>query len=364
MIRELQINGFKRFSSHTFKMAPLTVLAGMNGAGKTSVIHSFLLAREASKLGNQIVELNGPYGLELGTFEDIQNWDAPDSVQFNMEDQNNVRYLWDLRGNPAALYANIDQSPEIPPTAFGSEGRMFQYLCAERLGPRSTLGSIALPPDLLEVGTCGEYSAQLLYALGSSPVDDLRRCPGAGENDAALIKFEAERWLSRIAREVQIDTEPLAITTINALRFRVPGGAWVRPPNMGFGITYALPVILAGLTANQGGLLIVENPEAHLHPSGQSNMGHFLATIAAAGIQVIVETHSDHVLNGIRRAIGEARVLSASDALVHFFDADGTAPQLLKFTETGGVDSWPPGFFDQYQLDVTALTRVRRPRQT
>jgi predicted ATPase len=161
---------------------------------------------------------------------------------------------------------------------------------------------------------------------------------------------------------VQIDAESLSISTATTLRFRTPDGQWVRPPNMGFGVTYALPVILAGLTAGKDGLLIVENPEAHLHPSGQSQMGYFLSTIAAAGVQVLVETHSDHVLNGIRRAIGEYRILSASQAIVHFFDADGSPPQTLEFTETGSVASWPPGFFDQYQLDVAALTRVRRAK--
>ena len=90
---------------------------------------------------------------------------------------------------------------------------------------------------------------------------------------------------------------------------------------MGFGLSYSLPVVVAGLVAPQrDALLIVENPEAHLHPAGQSRMGTFLATVAATGVQVL-ETHSDHVLNGIRRAIGEHGVLQPADALVHFFDA-------------------------------------------
>ncbi len=216
--------------------------------------------------------------------------------------------------------------------------------------------------SLLEVGFRGEYSAQVIYSLDRHSVDEVRRCPGAEDSDAALLKRETERWLSLIARPVQIDTESLSTKTATALLFRVPNGEWVRPPNMGFGVTYALPVILAGLTAEKGGILIVENPEAHLHPSGQSQMGYFLAAIAASGVQVLVETHSDHVLNGIRRAIGEHRILSADQAITHFFDIDGTAPQSLDFTETGGIASWPRGFFDQYQLDVAALTRVRRPR--
>ncbi len=362
MTMKLQINGFKRFASETFAMPPLTVLAGMNGAGKTSVVHALLLMREATRRNDSVVGLNGPYGLDLGTFGDIQNWDAPESVRFELVDQDGTLHIWALGGKQTALYADVTERPQVPPKAFSEEGRVFQYLSAERFGPRSILSSAALPSDLLEVGTRGEYSAQLLYALDSHPVDELRRCPGSGGDDAALLKFEAERWLSRIVRPVQIDTETLAGTAVTALRFRSPGEDWVRPPNMGFGVTYALPVLLAGLTAEKDGLLIVENPEAHLHPSGQSQMGHFLATIAAAGVQVLVETHSDHVLNGIRRAIGEHQVLNASQAIVHFFESNGSSPQALAFTETGGIESWPPGFFDQFQLDVAALTRVRRRR--
>lgn len=363
MIRELKICGFKMFAEASFEMAPLTILAGMNGAGKTSVIHALLLLKESVRRGDHIVPLNGPFGLELGSFEDIQNWNTQDLVKFDLTDDKNMVYSWGLAGNANSLYAEIQERPEALPMIFVEGERPFQYLCAERYGPRNLLGSAALPPDLLEVGFRGEYSAQVLYSLDSLFIDESRRCPGFGEADAALLKFETERWLSRIARPVQIDTESLSIRTVTALRFRVPDGEWVRPPNMGFGVTYALPVILAGLTASKGGLLIVENPEAHLHPTGQSQMGYFLAIMASAGVQIVVETHSDHVLNGIRRAIGEYGVLTKDQAIIHFFDVDGTAPQKLSFTETGGVASWPRGFFDQYQLDVAALTRVRRPRQ-
>jgi predicted ATPase len=363
MIHELQIYGFKMFTEATFKMAPLTILAGMNGAGKTSVVHSLLLIREVTRRDDKIAQLNGPYGLELGTFEDIQNWNTQDPVRFVLTDNNSNVYSWEFGGNPTSLYAEIRKHPQKLPPLFNVGERMFQYLCAERFGPRNILGSAALPPEQLEVGFRGEYSAQVLYALDSLPIDTLRRCPGADEDDAALLKFETERWLSLIARPVQIDTESIAIRTVTALRFRVPGGEWVRPPNMGFGVTYALPVILAGLTAGKGGILIVENPEAHLHPAGQSQMGFFLATIASTGVQVVLETHSDHVLNGIRRAIGEHRILSKDQAIIHFFDVDDTPPQSLIFTETGGIASWPRGFFDQYQLDVTALTRLRRRKE-
>ena len=76
-----------------------------------------------------------------------------------------------------------------------------------------------------------------------------------------------------------------------------------RPTSVGFGIAYVLPVLVALLSANEKYMVIIENPEAHLHPRGQVAMGELIARAAAAGVQVIVETHSDHVLNGVRLAV-------------------------------------------------------------
>jgi predicted ATPase len=92
-------------------------------------------------------------------------------------------------------------------------------------------------------------------------------------------------------------------------------------------------------------------------------MGAFLGWLASRGVQVVVETHSDHVLNGVRRAIGEHKYLSASQAVVQFFgngESDDQAARKLSFTSVGGMSNWPQGFFDQYQTDVASLGRVRR----
>ncbi len=105
MIHKLRICGFKTFTDATFKMASLTVLAGMNGAGKTSVIHALLLIREVTRRTDQVVPLNGPFGLELGTFENIQNWNSQDSIHFDITDKEGTLYSWAFAGNPAALYA-------------------------------------------------------------------------------------------------------------------------------------------------------------------------------------------------------------------------------------------------------------------
>ena len=100
------------------------------------------------------------------------------------------------------------------------------------------------------------------------------------------------------------------------------GTSFHRPIHTGFGLTQVLPLLVAALSARLEDLLLVENPEVHLHPSGQAAMGEFLAEVAAAGVQVLAETHSDHVLNGVRRAVKKG-ILRPDDAALHFFPAAG-----------------------------------------
>ena len=127
-----------------------------------------------------------------------------------------------------------------------------------------------------------------------------------------------------------------------------------RPKNVGFGLTQVLPIIVAALAAQQGDLLLIENPEVHLHPAGQALMGEFLAEVANGGVQVFVESHSDHVLNGIRRAV-KKNILSADRVSLHFFSPRGSeTAQVISPTigSDGTIDHWPSGFFDQFDKDM------------
>jgi predicted ATPase len=115
-----------------------------------------------------------------------------------------------------------------------------------------------------------------------------------------------------------------------------------------------LPIVVAALSANAGDLLLIENPEVHLHPAGQALMGRFLAEIGAGGIQVLVETHSDHVLNGIRRAV-KGKVIEPENVALHFFrprDTTGEQVTTPMLDAAGNIDRWPDGFFDQFDKDI------------
>ena len=131
-----------------------------------------------------------------------------------------------------------------------------------------------------------------------------------------------------------------------------------RPTNVGFGITYALPIVVAVLSARPGSLVIIENPEAHLHPRGQVKMGELLCQASAAGIQILIETHSDHVLNGIRLTVHGRKAIPGNVALYHSrWVAGGKSPSLtlLALDENGRLPEWPDGFFDEMERSLDRL---------
>lgn len=135
------------------------------------------------------------------------------------------------------------------------------------------------------------------------------------------------------------------------------------PANTGFGISYALPVVVSGLLAAKGSMLIVENPEAHLHPGAQTAIGIFLAAVASAGVQVLVETHSENVLNGVRLAALRG-IIPHDDASFLFLSlAEGPGQPILHpitMNKAAELTSWPPGFFDQQGADLTEIMKAQR----
>lgn len=366
MITGARIAGFKRFAAERFEMAPLTVLTGINGSGKTSLLQALLLIAEASRNPSSTLSLNGPFGLELGTAENVLNWRSASPIALALESAGRPDGEWTLTvPEDEALYLEVTSRPSDLLKALAGSPRAFTYLSAERLGPRGFTITSPLPETELEVGVQGEYCAHVLSVLGDRQIESVERTHPLHDPAAPrLLKYEVEQWLTEIARPIEVTGERAAGSTVAELRFRSPGSMWVRSTNMGFGLTYSLPIVLAGLIAETGGILIVENPEAHLHPAGQSRIGVFLAWLAGLGVQIIIETHSDHVVNGIRRAIAEHRYLNSTDAVLHWFGDEGETGEpsrdTLSIHDTGGVSQWPKGFFDQYQIDVASLGRIRR----
>lgn len=376
MIRRLQIKRFKRFRFLDLSLGRLTLLTGLNGAGKTSVIHALLLARQASR--RAVVALNGELGLNLGSAVDVLHRGADgEAIEFALwSDTGRAPFNLVLTSpNELALYLNAETVPGAFVSLDGltKDAPWFSYLCAERLGPRDTLSADSADAGVLGVGVSGEYTAQVLALHDRQHVADARLAPSGEEHvgSSLLLQRQVERWMSFILGlrgVMDIEAVRISNTTATRLGYRLPGQPVekIRPPNMGFGVSYVLPIVVAALMTPPGGLLIVENPEAHLHPAGQSAIGEFLARMAAAGVQVIVETHSDHVVNGVCRAVAEGKAsLSPDEVVLYFFGgggAEGDEVTRINLSATGELSAWPPGFFDQIEKDLGAIARTRRRR--
>ena len=263
MIRNLIIEGFKRFKAEKLRFQALTVLAGRNGAGKTSVIHALLLACHASQRGDGIAELNGPFGMELGWFEDIVNINTEGPFSVTISDHLDNAAAWTFSKGDTELFAKVILPKDEFSIFSKSSARSFQYLSAERNGPRITQTSSPLPRAKLEMGCQGEHVAQIIEKLGSQVVPKNRQVDGGRNEEFGSVKAQSELWISKIVRPIIINTEAFAGTDIISLKFRNDDGVspWVRPTNMGFGVSYTLPIVVAAMTAAEGGLLIVENPE-------------------------------------------------------------------------------------------------------
>ena len=133
-----------------------------------------------------------------------------------------------------------------------------------------------------------------------------------------------------------------------------------KPQNVGFGLSYALPILTCILSASKGDLVILENPESHLHPAGHSLVGKLCVIAAKNGVQFLIESHSDHFLNGIRIEVKQKHI-KPEDIKIFYLNRNIENPvhasevMYPTIDDQGRIDYWPIGFFDQWDKDLDGL---------
>lgn len=371
MITQINLRHFKCFELLKLPISKLTLLSGSNASGKSSVLQALVLLHQTMREHEWATRLilNGD-SLKLGTVADVvDKVHGRRSLEISIADDDTIN-RWFFSGERSEMSMAVDrleiggvtedkpkrlqylhpyvEGREIPLLA--KQLRSLTYITAERIGPREFY---PLEDQLVAtvVGPAGEHAVSLLHIGRDDPVIDELQLEGIPPTRLRQVEARMGTFFPgcglAVEQVARANAVTLGIRTSEATDYH-------RPIHVGFGLTQVLPIVVAALSAKQGDILLIENPEVHLHPAGQALMGQFLASVANAGIQIIIESHSDHILNGIRRSI-KSKYIEPEDVKLHYFrqpnhlDDQVVSPEIDKF---GNIDEWPLGFFDQFDKDM------------
>lgn len=374
MLSEVHLSSFKCFENLDLSLGQLTLLTGVNGGGKSSVMQALVLLAQTfrqQEWGRSLL-LEGPE-LALGDVADVLN---QDSARRRMTlglvcEKQTVKWVFkaderramsigleqvEIDGKQVPLDSPIRwlmplKHSEVSPVV--ATLRNLSWITAERSGPRELL-PLREANGHSHVGHHGEMAAGLLYWQGENEVNSTLCLP----DTPPTLFHQVRGYMQRFFPGCDVRVSPIDGASAISLRLRSdPRSDFQRPQNVGFGLTQIFPIVVAILAAQAGDVLMIENPEVHLHPRAQQEIGVVLAQTAASGVQLILETHSDHVLNGIRLAVKQ-KILPSSDVRVHFFShhlGKASVPESPTIDQDGRLDSWPEGFFDQFDLALSEL---------
>jgi predicted ATPase len=374
MLEHIHLENFKASRDIDVRLTNLTLLGGLNSSGKSTLLQAIGALRQSYDPSGKTdgLSLSGDL-VQLGKFSDLLTEGTGGDTVAVVIAEDGTTYKWLFAGTSDANQLKFLEKPPLPPNFLVSS--RFQYLQADRIVPNTFYPQAPQRArDMGFLGPHGEYTADYLTTAAKLPVSASRSFPRTGLNitDDLLGKAaptnglldQAVGWLQQLSPGTSLEARPLPGTDEVLLQYRyvgrlreVPTNRY-RPTNVGFGLTYSLPIVVSCLAAEKDSLLLLENPEAHLHPQGQAALGELMARCANDGVQIIVETHSDHLLNGVRLAV-KNRLIRNTDVVLHFFfrsvesgEASVETPAIL---ESGRLSNWPAGFFDQWDKDIESL---------
>jgi len=378
MLTSLTLRNFKCFDSQDFPLSIVTLLTGQNGMGKSSLIQALLLLRQSHKAGSlrNGLLLDGEY-VELGTGADVlydgAHGPGADQITFELTfaEGSAMSFSFDAlpRSNVLPLVTSSTEAGDVSSLLGSLDGSAprtalpgFQYLAAERMGPRAVHPySVHRVEHRGELGADGAHVVAFLDEHHSHRVHLQMQHPEAASDS---LRDQVAAWLAEVSPGIRLNTQAFRALSRSSLEISFTSGKatsrQMRPTGVGFGVSYALPVIVALLAGLKGDLILLENPDAHLHPRGQAAMGTLVALAGASGVQVICESHSDHFLNGLRIAVKQ-RKLDAGQLGIFYFSRTNDGERIRHSVAApvvdndGRISAWPDGFFDQFDRAMMEL---------
>ena len=377
-ITRITLRNFKCFAALDLPCAPLTLLTGHNAGGKSTALQALLLLaqglREAPN--TNLLPLNGTL-VDLGAGGDVIHRTAsPQTLSFGAA-SSRERATWrfvvdkDLSARGLMSLAEISytkdgDSVDVPnrrllPSELATSDlvgslRSTSFISAAR---EVQLDAYPVPRSSAhirgDVGRCGEYAPYWYIEFADDEVSPARRHP---TDNRETVRAQVDTWLGELFPGARANAERLAVDAPVRLSFSVGRKSpWSKPVNVGYGLSYAFPMLVALLTAESGSTVVIDSAEAHLHPRAQSAVGYLLARMAGSGLHILAESHSDHLLNGVRLAVRDG-LLESTDAAIHFFDGLARVPSVttVAVDKNGTISDWPEGFFDQTERDLATLS--------
>jgi len=402
MLKRICFDNYKCLSGKDFDLSKVNVFTGYNGRGKSSVMQAILMLSQSVRKDdlNSFAHLhvNGDL-VKLGDFDELlsnsdkyyfdvtmtlsNTKDHEVILGYDMGDDYKVGLLkkceidgedyFDTASSlPSATgreqksdIGDLRQLPVYLYNHFWSQN--LHYVSANRQGPVKFVERDEIP-EFFRVGADGSRTINTLSAY----LDNVDKRMNINSNDDNIYNLltATTMWIDNIMNGGSVNVSGNVINThdnhgnlkkssILSLGFGIKEDGNVYPSyHVGFGYSYILSIVVTALIAKEGDIVIIENPEAHLHPEAQLRLTYMLAKLGARGVQVFIETHSEHVINGIRlAALKDEFLLQNEDVRIFFFDKDFEKIDLI-IEKSGRIPNWPKRFFDQYQAELAEILRL------
>ena len=365
-IDRVKIKNFKSLVDVDLKLNNLTVITGVNSSGKSSFIQSLLLFKE--NIVNIFFEINfkkytkNPSSKQIsfnGTYVNMG-----DTKMLLSQESSSDLMMFEIAKNEDILEISIDKNNNIIYNessnlemfrAFNDDN--FDYLSTDRTPP-ALIFPFSKDINNNSIGIKGEYATHFLAEHKHQKLE-INKLKHPDSQTSQLLE-NTEKWLGEISSGVLLkpsaDVSTQSSKLVYQYTYKDTTSSEYSSLNVGFGLTYVLPVIVLILKSKPNDLIIIENPESHLHPAGQSKIAELCAIACANGVQIIIETHSDHFINGIRVATKQ-EIIKSNQSQIYYFRKDKneleTKIDEINIDENGKIDNWPKGFFDEFdnQLD-------------
>lgn len=386
MLKEISIHNFKclRNTGH-IGLSKINLLTGINGQGKSSFLQTLLVLSQTWRKSNyDIISPSDSDLISLGGYADIHNAsaiDEPMRIHMITDDptDNDFEVAY-TRNDPhndigELLYFKVGgQSPMDDGEEMTAEEEECMEEDAHAESDTQAKESTPILSLLSDHPSLMALKNVYYVAANRQPASD-RYTPPTGRSASDLRPDgsnvldvmawlgkekirEIEAMLKRIFGDARIDLHSISDNTYELkMDSRTTDGRMFSPSNVGYGFGYVLTMLTAMLMMHPGDTFIIENPEAHLHPGAQAEVMRLIVDHAVNNnIQVFVETHSDHIVNGSLVAVRQREDFTNEDLDILFFSNTGISN--LEITPRGHILNPPEDFCSQYARDIDILYPV------